>query len=239
MMGEGTETLGKRLPEREQGGGGKKVMTLAVHAKRVRNLPTSGQMGGDGPVLYWMSRDQRVRDNWALLHALQSAGAGAGGQQKKPVAIVFNLVTEFMGAGARQFVFMLEGLRRMQPILKELNIPFYLVQGHPEEQIPKLVKECNASLLVTDYSPLRLGREWRDKVASSISIPFHEVDAHNVVPVWIASGMYRLDVVYVICPSCPDPIPRDRHPTRTSMVLLLHGLFVLFVQIRGSMLPER
>ena len=24
---------------------------------------------GPGPVVYWMSRDQRVRDNWALLYA--------------------------------------------------------------------------------------------------------------------------------------------------------------------------
>ena len=27
----------------------------------------------DGPVLYWMSRDQRAADNWALLYAQQEA----------------------------------------------------------------------------------------------------------------------------------------------------------------------
>jgi hypothetical protein len=26
-----------------------------------------------GPVLYWMSRDQRATDNWALVHAQQEA----------------------------------------------------------------------------------------------------------------------------------------------------------------------
>jgi hypothetical protein len=30
--------------------------------------------------------------------------------------------------------------------------------------LPKLVKDTGAGLLVTDYSPMRLGREWRDKV---------------------------------------------------------------------------
>ena len=28
---------------------------------------------GEGPVVYWMSRDQRVGDNWALLWAQQEA----------------------------------------------------------------------------------------------------------------------------------------------------------------------
>ena len=44
-------------------------------------------------------------------------------------------------------------------------------------------------MLVTDYSPLRLGRQWRAEVAANLprEVPFHEVDAHNVVPVWSAS----------------------------------------------------
>lgn len=46
-----------------------------------------------------------------------------------------------------------------------------------------------AGLLVTDYSPLRLARQWKDAVAGGLpaGVPLHEVDAHNVVPVWVAS----------------------------------------------------
>lgn len=44
--------------------------------------------------------------------------------------------------------------------------------------------------MVTDFSPLREVRSWKEelckKVPSSVSI--HEVDAHNVVPSWVASG---------------------------------------------------
>ena len=36
-----------------------------MNPKRIRTLK-SGK-SGDGPVAYWMSRDQRVEDNWALL----------------------------------------------------------------------------------------------------------------------------------------------------------------------------
>jgi deoxyribodipyrimidine photo-lyase len=73
-----------------------------VNAKRVREL--KGGKVGDGPVLYWCSRDQRVADNWALIHACEAAAATGA-----PVAVVFSLVTKFLGAGARQFGFMLRG----------------------------------------------------------------------------------------------------------------------------------
>lgn len=29
------------------------------------------------------------------------------------------------------------------------------------------------------------------QVAEKLEVPFHEVDAHNVVPVWVASGKRR------------------------------------------------
>ena len=132
-----------------------------------------------------------------------------------------------------------------------------MLRGDPTETVPKLVKDTGAALLVTDFGPLRLGREWRSKVrsrprpdrcnttlcswcspagvterqrddafarprqahhvwllftvplalsatnslssmvqplswgclqvADAVSVPFHEVDAHNVVPCWHAS----------------------------------------------------
>ena len=59
-----------------------------------------------------MSRDQRMADNWALLHA--AARAQAAG---RPLAVVFNLVTSFLNAGARQFCFMLRGLQASPALL--------------------------------------------------------------------------------------------------------------------------
>ena len=37
-------------------------------------------------------------------------------------------VTEYLGAGARQFGFMLRGLKLLEPKLKQLNIPFFLLK---------------------------------------------------------------------------------------------------------------
>ncbi|GBF93049.1 CPD photolyase [Raphidocelis subcapitata] len=159
----------------------KKAQGGLVNPQRWRALNEGS--AGPGPVIYWMSRDQRMRDNWALLHALEEAG-----KRSAPAAVAFNLAPEFMGAGARQFVFMLKGLRELAPRLEAHGIPFFLLQGDPAVTLPKLVKDTGAGLLVTDYSPLRLGRQWRDQVTAAIgAVPFHEVDAHNVVPVWVAS----------------------------------------------------
>ena len=154
-----------------------------VHPRRVRVL-SRGPAGApaSGPVLYWMSRDQRAADNWALLHALEAASSGS-----RPVAVVFNLLPEFLSAGARHFGFMLRGLRETAATLQQQGVPFFLVRGDPAAEVPALAARLGASLLVTDFSPLRVGRQWRDAVAAAAPCPVHEVDAHNVVPVWEAS----------------------------------------------------
>ena len=74
-----------------------------VDERRVRLLNKKKE--GDGPILYWMSRDQRVADNWALLHAQQRAK-----EKKQPLAVVFCVVPKFLGATLRQYDFMLKGL---------------------------------------------------------------------------------------------------------------------------------
>jgi deoxyribodipyrimidine photo-lyase len=73
-----------------------------------------------------------------------------------------------------------------------LHIPFYCLIGEPKHTIAEFVKSQKAGLLVCDFSPLRIGVEWRKSIAASLAaapepIPLHEVDAHNVVPVWVAS----------------------------------------------------
>jgi deoxyribodipyrimidine photo-lyase len=138
--------------------------------------------GHGGPVLYWMSRDQRSEDNWALLHAQRLAR-----QSKAPLAVVFCLVPEFLGATARHYGFMLRGLREVEEALERKGISFFLLPGEPGEVLPAFIRKTRAGSLVTDFDPLRVKRRWKGEVAEKISIPFHEVDAHNVVPCWSAS----------------------------------------------------
>jgi deoxyribodipyrimidine photo-lyase len=145
-----------------------------------------------GPVVYWMSRDQRVRNNWALLHAQDLARATGA-----PLAVVFCLVPSFLNATIRQYGFMLKGLETVEHRLAEHNIPFFLLTGDPVKKIPDFVKKHKAGMLVTDFDPLRIKCSWKTEVAKKVTIPFHEVDAHNIVPCWVASpkqeyGAYTL-----------------------------------------------
>jgi deoxyribodipyrimidine photo-lyase len=146
-----------------------------INDKRIRLLQKGDET--NGLVVYWMSRDQRVHDNWALLFSQQIAI-----EKKRPVAVLFNLIPDFLEATIRQYGFMLKGLQELESELSNYNISFFLTTGKPEQQIPKYLKSINASNLVSDFDPLRLKRVWKRDVAKQISIPFYEVDAHNIVP---------------------------------------------------------
>ncbi len=130
-----------------------------------------------GPILYWMSREQRANDNWALLFAQELAQ-----KNKSYVQVVFSLNNSFLDAGRRQFGFLLKGLAVDTTILAEHNIPFQLLTGKPEETIPAFLAENSFSAIVTDFDPMKTKRLWKNKVAAKIFIPFYEVDAHNIVP---------------------------------------------------------
>ncbi len=135
-----------------------------------------------GPVIYWMSRDQRVHDNWALICAQKIAL-----RTKSELGVAFCLVPEFLGAGIRQYDFMLKGLQETEGSLRKKQIPFFLLKGKPDVVLPEFVRQRKASALVTDFDPLRIKKEWKADVARKIDIPFHEVDAHNIIPCWQAS----------------------------------------------------
>jgi deoxyribodipyrimidine photo-lyase len=106
-----------------------------------------------------------------------------------PLHVVFCLTDKFLGATLRHFKFMLDGLEEVSNECKDLNINFHLLKGKHNEEIPKFVKDFEIGCLVCDFSPLRIHREWVDKIKSKLpaTIPFVQVDAHNIVPVWTAS----------------------------------------------------
>ncbi len=151
---------------------------IDVRRVRLRN----DQPAGDGPVVYWMQRDQRVQDNWALLYAQECAI-----KANVPLVVLFNLVPVFGNTTLRHYNFMFGGLQEVEKELDVLNIPFILLQGNPNETIARYIEEHSVGHLVTDFNPLRFTDVWREKVAKKIPVQFSEVDAHNIIPCWIAS----------------------------------------------------
>ena len=154
---------------------------MLVHPARIRTL--AGRPGHPGPVVSWMSRDQRAADNWALLHAAALAkGAGA------PLVAAFALAPSFPGATARHYAFMLSGLAATERDLRARGIPLVVLLGDPSVTIPSFLRDIAAGICVTDFDPLRIKRAWKAAVAAAWDGPLLEVDAHNVVPCTLASG---------------------------------------------------
>ncbi len=148
--------------------------------ERIRRIKDGD--AGTGPIIYWMSRDQRAHDNWALHYTWETAARSGSA-----LAVVFCLAPQFLEAGLRQYAFMLAGLRETEKNLAALQIPFFLLTGTPETVLPEFIHRHNISLIVSDFDPIRIKRKWKAKVAERIAVPFHEVDAHNIIPCWHAS----------------------------------------------------
>jgi deoxyribodipyrimidine photo-lyase len=183
-----------------------------VNRKRVR--PLNQARPGPGPVVYWMSRDQRVRDNWALLYAQELALSWG-----QPLGVVFCLAPGFLGATLRQYGFMLKGLQEVAEDLADLNLRFFLLTGEPAWELPGLVANYRVGAVVSDFSPLRLVRGWKTAVAERIGVSLEEVDAHNIVPCWLASpkaeyGAYTLrpKLKKLLPEFLEDFPPLSRHP---------------------------
>jgi deoxyribodipyrimidine photo-lyase len=151
-----------------------------VNIKRVRNLKKGHP--ANGWVLYWMSRDQRVNDNWALSYAIEVAE-----NEESPVMVIFNLADKFLGSTWRQYDFLLKGLKKVEAGLSALNIPFMVLLGDPAAVIPQFIRQHHISRVIVDFDPLRIKRHWQKEVIRQVDIRVDEVDAHNIVPCYLVS----------------------------------------------------
>ena len=130
-----------------------------------------------GPVVYWMSRDQRSSDNWTLLYAQHRAM-----DLKVPLTVVFALAPGFLGATLRHYSFMLRGLAEVEEGLLRNNIGFVLLEGDPVGELSRFLETSGAGLLVTDFDPLKIKARWQTAVATKFQARVIEVDAHNIIP---------------------------------------------------------
>lgn len=149
-----------------------------INQHRIRQI--NDALPQAGPVLYWMSRDMRLHDNWALLHTRELAH-----NAEAAFAVVYTLEKNFLGGSRRQWEFKIAGLCELAKDCNALNIPFtVLSESDNINTIVSLVKAHDITAVVTDFSPLRIARAWVDALAGKLSVPLWEVDTHNIIPAW-------------------------------------------------------
>ncbi len=156
----------------------------------------------NGPVVYWMSRDMRMSDNWALLFAAHLANSKGA-----PLHIVFALAPAFGAANLRHYFFLLKGLEEVEKKAKELGIAFHVIKGNPDVSVVDFLKQVDASVLVSDFDPLRVKRNWFEQVTSSIEISHFQVDTHNIVPCRVASNKLEFGA-YTLRPKISKLLPK-------------------------------
>jgi len=135
-----------------------------------------------GAILYWMQRDHRLHNNWAALYAQEKAK-----ELGSEWHIVCPIPFTFLSATSRQYDFMFEGLQYLEKELQKYKIPFFVSVNDPAGAIIEYVKKNKIAAVVTDFSPLKVVRGWKEKVAKHIDVPLYEVDAHNIVPCLVVS----------------------------------------------------
>lgn len=155
-------------------------MEHLVNSRRFRAY--NGDVSRDGPVLYWMHREFRASDNWGLIQARVEAL-----RRRVPLAVVFCMAPAFLGATIRQYDFLLTGLEETGTDLQSANIPLILCCGDPEKEIQRLCRQLSPGLVVTDFDPLHIKRQWLRPLLEQVDFPVQVVDSRNVVPCWLAS----------------------------------------------------
>ncbi|CAB0005475.1 unnamed protein product [Nesidiocoris tenuis] len=163
-----------------------------------------------------MNRDQRVQDNWALLYAQKlalkfklplhvcfctlpkymDATIRHSMFMLKGESIVREVQAfcslEVCPVFKRKFAHF-PGLKEVSTELDELDIPFHLLYCDSKDVVGQkvldLVSQHEIGCVVVDFSPLRIARGWVDDLKKILpkDIPLCEVDAHNIVPCWVAS----------------------------------------------------
>ncbi|KAL1123379.1 hypothetical protein AAG570_002462 [Ranatra chinensis] len=161
------------------------VSEFKLNKKRIKNLTSTNDVPKwTESILYWMTREQRVNDNWSLLYA-QSLAL----KNKVPLHVCFCLQKKFMGATIRHYKFMLKGLQEVAEMCETLNISFHLLSGEGKDLVPQLVEKFKIGAVVVDFSPLRVPLMWIEGLKKNVpnGVPIFQVDAHNIVPCWVAS----------------------------------------------------
>lgn len=146
-------------------------------------MPTHVQLQPTGAksLLYVMTRDQRVTDNYGLAVAQEYAM-----HLQLPLIVVFCFLPRVKNRAQEHFDYMLQGLSEVAGTLQEKNIPFVPLIGNHSVAIAEFASVTKPALIVTDFSPLRGVRKWQEELAKQL--PLIVTDSHNCVPVWHASN---------------------------------------------------
>ncbi|XP_018319593.2 deoxyribodipyrimidine photo-lyase isoform X1 [Agrilus planipennis] len=170
---------------------GERVEDFKFNKNRIRILSDCKEVkeSSDG-ILYWMCRDCRVQDNWAMLFAQRLAR-----KNKIPLFVCyFTKNGSELVPTRRHNNFLINGLKEVAEECSRLNIKFHLINGDPCKSLVDIVIRNNIGSVICELNPLRKPKKWQQTVKGMLpnDVSLVQVDAHNIVPVWITSSKQEL-----------------------------------------------
>lgn len=152
-----------------------------INNNRVLQLKKKSNKNVNTNVLYYTIRDLRIKDNWAFLFTQNIAY-----KNNSEAFMCFSLLNNFLNASKRHYKFLYEGLKYLDENVYKYNVNFCLLFGNPGVTLKEFIQKHKIGFLVIEQFPLNIFKEFITAF-KSFDVTIYQVDAHNIVPVWIAS----------------------------------------------------
>lgn len=153
-----------------------------MKVERIRLLNQKPIKEKSKTVLYWMDRQRRFEDNWALYVAYQKAL-----ELNLSLEILYVIPNDFMDANLRTYDFMLKGLQEAAEMAYSKGINLKVVVGDVVKEVLSFCKENQVAAVYTDFVALRLPRKWRDDLAAELDCSLFEIENNSIIPTWVLS----------------------------------------------------
>lgn len=170
----------------------------------------------EGPVIYWMEREMRAHDNWAL-HIAQKQAV----QSRQPLIVIVAL--PHPPKSLRQADFILKGLQEVESELHKKQISFTVLPSS-DADILKFIKRYQPASVYCDFLPLKSSTKLKQAIANSIDCEMIMVDDHNIVPCWLASSKQEFAArtfrpkIHKVLKDWLKPCPSiQKHPHKLSL----------------------
>ena len=116
------------------------------------------------PTLWWVRRDLRLHDNFALRAAL------ANGAPVVPVFVLDPALLAAPDVGERRVAFLFSGLASLDADLRSRGSRLIVRKGAPAEEIARLVAETDAATVFAEADPWPYARQRDARVAERVSL---------------------------------------------------------------------
>lgn len=155
--------------------------------KLINNSHNNSHQNDNNVIVYWISRELRTENNWSLIWAKYLAQ-----KTNSTLICVYFLQDNYYAKNNRNYSFLTDGLIELQSNLNQQNIPFNLIDG-TEKNLLEYINYLSPKAIIHDFYPLKDKIKSKNIILNSLLNKENnptlniEVDAHNIVPVWIAS----------------------------------------------------